>query len=123
MQHQPGRYCENHILTAISANDQSLVATTIATLISVGLALTLAWCVNRTHIRYKAIFSMLFTLPMLIPSISHGMGLVLLLGDNGILTNALGLDIGLYGYPGIIIGSVLYSFPVAFLIIFKLSLG
>lgn len=95
----------------------SLVATTIATLISVGLALTLAWCVNRTHIRYKAIFSMLFTLPMLIPSISHGMGLVLLLGDNGILTNALGLDIGLYGYPGIIIGSVLYSFPVAFLML------
>ena len=95
----------------------SLVATSIATLISVSLALALAWCVNRTHMKYKAVFSMLFTLPMLIPSISHGMGLVLLLGDNGILTNALGLDIGLYGYPGIIIGSILYSFPVAFLML------
>jgi iron(III) transport system permease protein len=52
---------------------------------------------------------------MLIPSISHGMGLVFLFGDNGIVTNLLGLNIGLYGYKGIVMGSVLYSFPVSFL--------
>ena len=95
----------------------SLFTTTIATVISVALALLLAWCVNRSSIRYKSVFSMLFTLPMLIPSISHGMGLVLLLGDNGLITNFLGIDLGLYGYPGIIIGSILYSFPVAFLML------
>ena len=95
----------------------SLIATSIATLISVVLALILAWCINRSNMRYKSVFSMLFTLPMLIPSISHGMGLVLLLGDNGIITNLLGIDIGLYGFPGIIIGSILYSFPVAFLML------
>ena len=61
---------------------------------------------------------MLFTVPMLIPSISHGMGLVLLFGDNGLLTNILGLRIDLYGYCGIVMGSVLYSFPVAFLMFF-----
>jgi iron(III) transport system permease protein len=43
------------------------------------------------------------------------MGLVLLFGDNGLVTNLLGINIGLYGYKGIIFGSVLYSFPVAFL--------
>lgn len=95
----------------------SLITTGLATIISVTLALALAWCVNRTNIKYKSALSMLFTLPMLIPSISHGMGLVLLLGDNGIITNFLGFDIGLYGYPGIIIGSILYSFPVAFLML------
>lgn len=95
----------------------SLICTGVATIISVLLAFGLAWCVNRSRIRYKAAFSMLFTLPMLIPSISHGMGLVLLFGDNGLLTNFLGVNIGLYGYPGIIIGSVLYSFPVAFLML------
>lgn len=93
----------------------SLVATSIATVISVGLAWVLAWCVNRTQIRFKAVFSVLFTLPMLIPSISHGMGLVLLFGDNGLVTNWLGINIGLYGYKGIVMGSILYSFPVAFL--------
>ena len=45
------------------------------------------------------------------------MGLVLLLGDNGLLTNLLGIHVPLYGYLGIILGSVLYSFPVAFLML------
>ena len=93
----------------------SLLTTAIATVISVSLAWALAWCVNRTNIKAKAIFSVLFTLPMLIPSISHGMGLVLLFGDNGLITNWFGINIGLYGYVGIVLGSLLYSFPVAFL--------
>lgn len=95
----------------------SLVATLSATLISVAIAWGLAWCINRTNIRHKDVLSVLFTLPMLIPSISHGMGLVLLFGDNGLFTNLTGINIGLYGYKGIIIGSVLYSFPVAFLML------
>ena len=95
----------------------SLAATSVATVISVILAWTLAWCINRSNIRYKSVFSVLFTLPMLIPSISHGMGLVLLFGDNGLVTNWLGINIGLYGYKGIIMGSLLYSFPVAFLML------
>ncbi len=95
----------------------SLLATSIATALSVVIAFGLAWCVNRTNIRYKQVFSILFTIPMLIPSISHGMGLVLLFGDNGLITNFLHINIGLYGYLGIIIGSILYSFPVAFLML------
>ena len=77
--------------------------------------LFLAWLLNRSNVRMKSIFVVLFTVPMLIPSISHGMGLVQLFGDNGLVTNLLGWNIGLYGYKGIIMGSVLYSFPVAFL--------
>lgn len=95
----------------------SLATTSIATIISVALAWGLAWCINRSNIHFKAIFSVLFTLPMLIPSISHGMGLVLLFGDNGLITNWFGINIGLYGYKGIIMGSLLYSFPVAFLML------
>jgi len=93
----------------------SVITTVLATVISVVLAFFLAYALNRSRIRCKSVFIVLFTVPMLIPSISHGMGLVLLFGDNGLLTNFLGLNINLYGYTGIIIGSVLYSFPVAFL--------
>ncbi|GAA6397117.1 ABC transporter permease subunit [Solibaculum mannosilyticum] len=93
----------------------SLITTLSATVISVTLSFFLAWLLNRSNIRFKSIFVVLFTIPMLIPSISHGMGLVLLFGDNGLITNLLGINIGLYGYPGIIMGSVLYSFPVSFL--------
>jgi len=93
----------------------SAVTTVLATLISVAVSFALAFALNRSNVRCKGLFVVLFTVPMLIPSISHGMGLVLLLGDNGLLTNLLGINIGLYGYTGIIIGSVLYSFPVSFL--------
>ncbi len=96
----------------------SLVTTIIATVISVVLAFILAFVIVRSKIRFKSVWMVMFTIPMLIPSISHGMGLVLLLGDNGMLTNLLGLNFDLYGYSGIVMGSVLYSFPVAFLMFF-----
>ena len=96
----------------------SLITTVIAMVISVTLAFILAYVINRTNVRFKSVFMVLFTIPMLIPSISHGMGLVLLFGDNGLLTNLLGLHIDLYGYVGIVMGSVLYSFPVAFLMFY-----
>lgn len=95
----------------------SLIATFCATIISVTLGFALAWCVNRSNVTFPAVFSILFTLPMLIPSISHGMGLVLLFGSNGVFTNLTGININLYGFTGIIAGSVLYSFPVAFLLL------
>ena len=93
----------------------SLITTILSSVISVILAFALSYALNRSNIKHKSLFVVLFTLPMLIPSISHGMGLVLLFGDNGLITNLLGINIGLYGYKGIIMGSVLYSFPVAFL--------
>jgi iron(III) transport system permease protein len=45
------------------------------------------------------------------------MGLVILLGSNGIITRLLGLRGTIYGFRGIVMGSVLYAFPVAFLMI------
>lgn len=93
----------------------SLVTTGLATVFSIVISFSLAWLLNRSRIRWKSVFVVLFTLPMLIPSISHGQGLVLLFGDNGIVTNLLGWNMGLYGCKGIVMGSVLYSFPVSFL--------
>ena len=96
----------------------SVVTTLLATAISVALSFTLAFVINRSGIRFKSVFVVLFTIPMLIPSISHGMGLVQLFGDNGLITNLLGINIDLYGYRGIVLGSVLYSFPVSFLMFY-----
>lgn len=93
----------------------SIITTALATVISVTSAFILAYCLNRTRIKYKSVWSVLFTIPMLIPSISHGMGLVLLFGDNGIITNLFHININLFGYTGIVTGSVMYSFPIAFL--------
>ena len=66
---------------------------------------------------FKNILIPALTLPMLIPSISHGMGLVILFGAKGIVTNLLHTSFNLYGFSGIVIGSVLYTFPIAFLML------
>ena len=88
-----------------------------ATVISIALAWAFAFCVVRTNQRFRGLFSVFVTLPMLIPSISHGMGLVLLLGSNGILTRLFRLSGTIYGFQGIVLGSVFYAFPVAFLML------
>lgn len=93
----------------------SLTTTITATIISIALAYGLAWAISRTNIKCKTLFTVIFTLPMLIPSISHGMGLIILFGNNGIFTNLFNTTSHLYGFSGIVMGSVLYSFPIAFL--------
>ena len=97
---------------------QSLTASFVATVISVGLAGILSWAVARTNVRHKTILNTLITVPMLIPSISHGMGLIIILGANGWLSKILGLTTGVYGFWGVVIGSVMYSFPVAYLMLY-----
>lgn len=93
----------------------SLVTAGIATVISVVLAYVLAICISRTDIRLRAVFSVIFVLPMLIPSLSHGMGLVISFGNHGIISKLLGVRLNIYGPQGIVLGSVLYALPVAFL--------
>ncbi len=95
----------------------SLLLSMIATVIVIILSYLLALCTVRTDIRAKKLFGILLILPMLIPSISHGMGLIILFGQNGILTRLFGLNAGIYGPVGIVAGSVLYAFPVAYIML------
>lgn len=93
----------------------SLSVTSISTAISVLIAYLLAYSLNRTNIKHRAVLKVLLTLPMLIPSISHGLGLINLFGKNGIISSILHFNI--IGETGVILGSILYSFPVAFLML------
>jgi iron(III) transport system permease protein len=99
------------------AAGNSVTVSAIAALIAIALAMLLAFCVTRSRMPFKEGFSVLLTLPMLIPSISHGMGLIILLGRNGFLTQLFGWNWSIYGFWGIVIGSVLYAFPLAFLML------
>ncbi|MEE0839872.1 MAG: ABC transporter permease subunit [Acutalibacteraceae bacterium] len=95
----------------------SLITALVATVITIAISFALAVCISRVNIKLKGFFSIIFTLPMLIPSISHGMGLLIVLGNNGIITRALNLSTSIYGFTGIVAGSVMYAFPVAFIMI------
>ena len=68
----------------------SLLVTSISTIISIVIAYLLAFTLNRTNIKHRAVLKVLLTLPMLIPSISHGLELINLFGANGIISKELG---------------------------------
>lgn len=96
---------------------RSIIVSLYAALLSVILALAAAYCMTRCCIKGKKRFHTVLLFPMLIPSLSHGTGLIILLGSNGVLTRLFGWQEGVYGFGGIVIGSVLYSFPVAYLML------
>ncbi|GAC41345.1 ABC transporter permease [Paenibacillus popilliae] len=91
-----------------------MIAAACATVISVILAFGLAYIITRSHIKGKEVWRTLFIVPMLVPSIAHGFGLINLFGDNGFITLACGINIQLYGMKGIVFGSVIYAMPIAF---------
>ena len=95
----------------------SLMTASAASVISLTLAMLSAWCLERVEIKGKAFFSAAFTAPMLLPSISHSFGLIALFGSNGFVNQLFHAKFSVYGFPGIIAGSVMYSFPVAFLML------
>ncbi len=101
----------------LPALNNSLLTAITASVISIVLAMLAAFCLERVCVRAKSVWGILFVLPMLIPSFSHAFGLITLFGKNGIITNIFHFNSNLYGFWGIVLGSVMYSFPVAFLMI------
>ena len=65
----------------------------VAWLISLLIAYGLAFTINRSNIKHKNVLRLLIALPMLIPSISHGLGLITLFGTNGLITKYISIDI------------------------------
>ena len=95
----------------------SIKVSFVATGLSLVIAFTLAWFLQRSKIKYKELFLIIMTIPMLVPSISHSTGLIILFGTNGLITKVLNLSTSIYGFWGIVAGSVLYSFPFSVLIV------
>ena len=93
----------------------SLVYSLFGALISLVLATITAYYLNRIKIKGKKWFVILLTLPMLIPTISIGLGVKTLFGVNGFLDQLFGLKFDGAGFFDLIVGSVVFSFPVAFL--------
>ena len=94
----------------------SLFIAVISTVITVTLAFWFAYALNRSCMRFKGAFRLIAMAPILVPSLLPGIALVYLFGNQGMLKELL-FGASIYGPIGIIIGSVFFTFPHAFLII------
>ena len=96
----------------------SLIYTLITTILVVIISFLSAYFLYTSNIKHKSIFVVLFTIPMLIPSISHGLGITNLFGINGFIDKIFNVEIEAYGLFGLVFASSLYSFPVSFLMFY-----
>ena len=96
----------------------SLIYTGVSAVITTVLALMAAWLLETATLRKKNLYVIALTLGMLVPTISVGLGLRVLFGTNGFLDVLFGLEIEIRGMPGLIMGSVMTSFPATFLILY-----
>ncbi len=107
-------YFSNPALFGSIGNSVTIAA--ISTAITLFLAFGFAYAINRTCMRFKPAFRMIAMMPILVPSLLPGIALVYMFGTQGYLTPLL-MGHSIYGPIGIVIGSVFFTFPHAFLII------
>ncbi|HZF84754.1 MAG TPA: ABC transporter permease subunit [Burkholderiaceae bacterium] len=90
------------------------VSTTLMTLL---LAFVVAYGIERTRMPGRSFAAIGMTLPVLAPSLVLGLGLIFLLGRNGMIGKALGIRPEIYGFWGLLVADVLYALPQAVLIL------
>ena len=94
----------------------SLFIAAISTVITVLIAFGFAYALSRSCMRFKGIFRLIVMVPILVPSLLPGIALVYLFGNQGVLKGLL-FGHSIYGPIGIVIGSVFFTLPHAFIII------
>lgn len=99
------------------ATQNSLVLGLATTAITLLLAFVLAYGMDRTCMRGRRLVAAALTLPMLAPSLVLGLGLIFILGRNGIVGKLLDIRPDIYGFSGLLIADVLYALPQAVLIL------
>ncbi|PYO01497.1 MAG: hypothetical protein DMD91_07215, partial [Candidatus Rokuibacteriota bacterium] len=95
----------------------SLVVSAVSTVITVGVALVLAYAVTRTTIPGKRFISLMSLLPLISPPFLVSLAFILLFGRNGVLTHGLGLSWSIYGFTGIVVSQVFTFLPQAYILL------
>jgi len=96
--------------------ENSLKIAVISTAITLVLAFGFAFAMHRTCMPFKGFFKLVAMMPILVPSLLPGIALVYMFGTQGYLKSLL-MGNTIYGPIGIVIGSVFFTFPHAFIII------
>ncbi len=90
----------------------------LSALISTCLALTVSYFLHRADFKHKRGLVFALTLPMLIPTLSIGLGVRSMFGTNGFLDKLFGINFNGLGMFGLVFASVISSFPVVFTIVY-----
>ena len=92
----------------------TLKLATVVTLLLLLIGTLIAWWLARTRSRLKGLIGAVVALPLVLPPTVLGFYLLVTLGPGGPigrLTEALGIGLLPFSFPGLVIASVFYSLP------------
>jgi iron(III) transport system permease protein len=95
----------------------SLAVAAVSTVLTVLLALVLAYAVTRTTMPGKRFVSLMSLLPLISPPFLVSLAFILLFGRNGVVTRWLGLGWSIYGFHGIVMAQVFTFLPPAYILL------
>lgn len=98
----------------------SVAIAMLSAVLTTALAFVLAYSIHFTNLPpiVKKIIRSLSVMPMLLPTITYGFAIIYSLGKQGLLTKLFGRQLfDIYGLNGLLIGYVIYTLPVAFMLI------
>ncbi len=104
----------------LTALGNSFAVAAAAAVTAVAIAFLMAYAVHYTGLpRWaKRLITAIATLPMFLPTITYGFAIIYSFGKQGLLTRLLGRQFfDIYGFGGLLVGYVIYTIPVAFLLI------
>ncbi|NYT35943.1 ABC transporter permease subunit [Allopusillimonas soli] len=101
----------------VQAGWNSLAISAGTTLVCIVLGFAIAYGLERTCMRGREAIRIGLLLPLLAPSLVQGLGLLFLLGRNGLVSRWLGIDMNIYGFWGLLLSDVFYALPQAIMII------
>ena len=90
----------------------SLKLASVTTVLLLAIAIPIAWYLTWNRRWYSSVYSAIATLPLVLPPSVLGFYLLVFLGSNGPL-GQLGLGTLAFSFPGLVIASIIYSFPFA----------
>ena len=98
----------------------SFVVSAVAAVLAVLIAFIMAYTVHYTKIPngVKKILQAIAVMPMFLPTITYGFAIIYSFGKQGLITRLLGHQLfNIYGFGGLLVGYVIYTIPVAYLLI------
>lgn len=95
----------------------SLIVGALVSVCGTTVAFIFAYGITRTDIPGKGLFRLIAMMPIVSPPFLIALAVILLLGNHGVITDALNLDWDIYGLPGLVLTETLAYFPIAFMIL------
>lgn len=113
-----GRYVERFVSwPLLGVLVRSVGVAAVSATVTVALALVVAYTVTRTTVPGRRLIARMSLLPLLAPPFLASLGLLLLLGRNGAVVQALGAGWSIEGFPGIVLAQIFTFLPHAYLLL------